>query len=51
MVMENEINLTTKPVGSISGRFFVPSYQRGYRWSSNEVVRLLEDIFRNGNAK
>ena len=49
--MENEISLTTKPVGSIAGRFFVPSYQRGYRWSSNEVVRLLEDIFRNGNAR
>ncbi len=24
--------------------FFIPSYQRGYRWSENEVVDLLNDI-------
>jgi len=24
--------------------FFIPSYQRGYRWSSKEVVELLNDI-------
>lgn len=24
--------------------FFVPSYQRGYRWTEKEVVELLEDI-------
>lgn len=40
-----EINLTTKLVGEISGDFFVPSYQRGYRWGRDEVTRLLEDVF------
>lgn len=24
--------------------FYIPSYQRGYRWSSNEILELLEDI-------
>lgn len=25
-------------------QFFIPSYQRGYRWESNEIIRLLKDI-------
>ena len=24
--------------------FFIPSYQRGYRWSEKEVTELLNDI-------
>lgn len=28
----------------LSGEFFIPSYQRGYRWGETEVVRLLDDI-------
>lgn len=43
--MNNEIILDTKLVGDIKGEFFVPSYQRGYRWGDTEVVRLLDDIF------
>lgn len=31
-------------VGKISGDFFVPRYQRGYRWTEVEVTRLLQDI-------
>ncbi|WP_458113475.1 DUF262 domain-containing HNH endonuclease family protein [Arthrobacter sp. R1-13] len=31
-------------VGDIEGRFFIPAYQRGYRWGVEEVKRLLEDI-------
>lgn len=31
-------------VGDIEGRFFVRSYQRGYRWGREEVSRLLNDI-------
>lgn len=38
------IVLETKLVADIKGAFYVPSYQRGYRWGENEVVRLLEDI-------
>lgn len=43
--MDNEIVLDTKFVGDIKGKFYVPSYQRGYRWSEAEVVRLLDDIY------
>lgn len=45
------IILETKVVGSITGEFFVPSYQRGYRWGEDEVTRLLEDILSNGDKK
>ncbi|MDE5699716.1 MAG: DUF262 domain-containing protein, partial [Lachnospiraceae bacterium] len=44
----SEIILDTKLVGAIEGTFFVPSYQRGYRWGRDEVFRLLEDIYSNG---
>ncbi|MBP3664048.1 MAG: DUF262 domain-containing protein, partial [Tyzzerella sp.] len=33
----------------ITGQFYVPSYQRGYRWGKDEVTRLLDDIYSNGN--
>jgi len=39
----NDINLCLKKVGDIEGEFFVPAYQRGYRWDE-EVVMLLRDI-------
>ena len=42
---ESRIKLETKLVGDITGAFFVPSYQRGYRWGETEVVRLLDDIY------
>lgn len=44
----SDIVLETKLVGSIEGKFYVPSYQRGYRWGRDEVTRLLEDISVNG---
>ncbi len=28
----------------LSGEFFIPSFQRGYRWGATEVVKLLDDI-------
>lgn len=43
-----EIKLETKLVGSIQGKFYIPSFQRGYRWSRDEVTRLLDDIYSNG---
>lgn len=46
--MGNNIILETKFVADISGSFNIPSYQRGYRWSETEVVRLLDDIYQNG---
>src|SRR6476620_2642235 len=36
--------LKTAPVGDITGDFFVPAYQRGYRWTEQEVRQLLDDI-------
>ena len=44
----NQILLETKLVSEIEGTFFVPSYQRGYRWGKDEVERLLDDIYTNG---
>lgn len=34
-----------KVVSQIKGIFRIPSYQRGYRWTSDEIVRLLDDIY------
>ena len=47
-MVNDEIKLETRLVGSINGDFYVPSYQRGYRWGKDEVVRLLDDIIANG---
>lgn len=47
--MENsQIILETKLVSDIKGTFYVPSYQRGYRWGEDEVLRLLNDVYQNG---
>lgn len=32
-------------------KFFIPSYQRGYRWSDREVGALLEDIWDFANTE
>jgi raw score 3.25 len=32
----------------IEGKFFVPDYQRGYRWGEDVVKQLLDDIKKNG---
>ena len=40
--------LDTVYVGDIKGEFFVPSYQRGYRWEKTQVATLLNDIYENG---
>lgn len=29
----------------IGGYFYIPPYQRGYRWTSTQVVELLSDLF------
>lgn len=36
---------TRQPTQGIEGVFFIPSYQRGYRWTSDEVTKLLDDIW------
>lgn len=37
--------LETQFVNDITGKFFVPAYQRGYRWSELEIKRLLDDVY------
>ena len=37
--------LETRFVDHIKGKFLVPDYQRGYRWGTAEVTRLLDDVF------
>lgn len=44
----NQIKLEPKLVSEIKGTFYVPDYQRGYRWGKDEVLRLLNDIYDNG---
>ncbi len=39
-----------KLVLDIKGMFFVPAYQRGYRWGKAEVTRLLDDIYERVNT-
>ena len=46
MAKEN-IQLEEKLVGQIEGEFYVPSYQRGYRWGESEVKALLNDVYEN----
>ena len=36
--------LEPRTVGSVRGEFFIPAYQRGYRWGEQEVRLLLDDI-------
>ena len=37
--------IITKTIGDLQDlRFFVPSYQRGYRWTEYEVNALLDDV-------
>lgn len=38
------MNLEEKIIGDISGEFKIEAYQRGYRWSKDEIIHLLEDI-------
>ena len=44
-VPSSATNLARKCVGDLSGTFFVPAYQRGYRWNTTDVEHLLEDIW------
>ena len=45
VTVPGEATLEPRLVGDISERFFVPAYQRGYRWGPDEVGRLLNDIW------
>lgn len=39
-------NISIKPINELlQYNFFIPSYQRGYRWTEKQVTDLLEDIW------
>lgn len=43
--IENIENPRIRPVGDLlHENFFVPRYQRGYRWGKQEITELLDDI-------
>lgn len=44
----NNIQLETRNVGDLTGRFFLPDYQRGYRWDKEEIKLMLDDLYENG---
>lgn len=37
-------DFSKKVITQIKGKFVIPSYQRGYRWTTEEITRLLDDI-------
>lgn len=39
------VEFIAKTISSLSGNFRLPGYQRGYRWTSDEIERLLDDLF------
>ena len=49
--MDNNVLLEIRPIGEIEGYFFVPNYQRGYRWTSSQVEALLNDIWDSSERK
>lgn len=48
--MSTNVLLTDKLIGDIQGKFFVPGYQRGYRWTDTQVRTLLNDLWEHCNA-
>ena len=43
--MDNN-TISLKPVEELLGmNFFIPNYQRGYRWEKQQAIDLLEDIY------
>jgi Protein of unknown function DUF262 len=43
-VLQSQLKTKFVISDELSGEFFVPSYQLGYRWGETEVVNLLKDI-------
>ena len=51
--MENKLELLTinQLIEDSPYKFYIPSYQRGYRWTITQVTDLLEDIFEFSQKK
>jgi hypothetical protein len=45
VIQPTQFSLAHKYIGEIRGTFFVPDYQRGYRWDADDVQHLLDDIW------
>ena len=43
--------ITRLPTTGIEGVFFIPSYQRGYRWKQDDVTKLLDDIWESAGQR
>lgn len=44
--MSQQNELVLKPINDLlKESFFIPAYQRGYRWTNRQVVELLEDVY------
>jgi Protein of unknown function DUF262/Protein of unknown function (DUF1524) len=44
--METSNNISIKTISDLlKSNFFIPSYQRGYRWSKQQVTDLLDDVW------
>ncbi len=43
--MSDNNELVLKPINALlSETFYIPAYQRGYRWTNRQVTELLDDI-------
>jgi hypothetical protein len=44
--MSEQNELVLKPINDLlKESFFIPAYQRGYRWTNRQVIELLEDVY------
>lgn len=42
--LQKDFNANVENGKAVGGRFFIPKYQRGYRWTPLQVEQLLDDI-------
>jgi len=49
MTTTEQVVLEPKLVNDIKGSFFIPAYQRGYRWKEEHINMLLNDFWENGD--
>lgn len=43
--------VTNQANKGIEGKFFIPAYQRGYRWTQDEVKKLLDDLLESAGER
>lgn len=49
--MSNLTDVLINDIFNGSYRFFIPAYQRGYRWTKSEIRKLLDDLFEFNDLK